>query len=348
MLLGDVFAAASNLADIGPIVALHKLVPTMMAAAQMFSRDPLRITSKDMGMVKHIAEEFVHGTRSPVMFKVPFKKEPIQLSTSKFVDKTFKLAGWPLLDVGPKELMANAALNNFRRMVKSEKGVERLRQRYGEYFGDDFSPLLSDLRSGAKTELTLELGIAELADAQPIFKTEMPNFYNKYPNARSLYMLHTYPIKQLNLIRDRGFKEIARGNKAAGLSFLARYAVLMTASGVGVTSFVNWTRGRDTDLSAAAIPFYALRNFGFSQYVVDKFKEGRSAEAIGAMVLPPIKPFVDALTGQESAIASIPLIGKAINDRILGASEKANERLAKHKEQAERKREGLVEKKEKN
>ncbi len=335
MLLGNIFSAAQNVADIGIISAAHGIVPAALAVIQTLRKSPERITAADMGMAKHIAEEFVHGTRSPVKFKLPGKSEPIQISTAKFVDWTFKMSGWRLLDIGAKEIAANAAIIKHQRLARNVAGQADIRRRYADYFGRDIDQLVADLRSSQKTPLVQELGIRELADTQPISKIELPKGYNDHPNLRVAYMLKSYSLKQLNLIRDRGVKEIMRGNRRAGLEFLIRYGLLAGTAGMTAQNLIGMMLGRDADWSKEAMAENMFRTFGFSTFVMDKVREGKAAEAIGTLVVPPVGPFADILMGKPESIRYIPIVGRAAYFHLGGGAEKANERLEKTKEKRE-------------
>jgi hypothetical protein len=248
----------------------------------------------------------------------------VQLSTAKFVDATFKLAGWRFLDVGMKELAANAALQKYGRLAKTESGRAALQRSYGDYFGKDFPQLVEDLVGGKKTRLTMELAIREVSDAQPLSKVEMPKYYNDYPDARVLYMLKSFSIKQLNLVRDRGWKEIARGNVKQGTEFLLRYTLLAGLAGMTTDNLINALLGRDTDWDATEIPVHAMKNFGWSQYALDRLKAGRTGEALLAVGAPPIDPFVQVATGNPKAMQYVPLIGKPTYNLGMGGADKAN------------------------
>lgn len=332
MLLGNIFSAGMNIADVGISAAMHDVVPTVVSAMQMLTGKAERITAADMGMAKHIAEEFVHGTRSPVMFKLPGKAQPIQISTAKFVDATFKMTGWRLLDVGAKELAANAAINKYRGLAKTAKGQAEIRRTYADYMGKDTEQLIADLRSGEKTPLVVELAFRELSDSQPISKIEMPKGYNDHPNGRIMYMLKSYSLKQLNLVRDRGIKEIMRGNRRQGLEFLLRYSLLAGTAGMVTQNLIGALLGRDADWSKEAFASNLVKTFGLSSYTLDKLRAGRTNEAVGSVVLPPVQPFAEVLSGKPEAIRYVPIVGRLAYERGLGGAEKANKRLEKEKE----------------
>ena len=49
----------------------------------------------------------------------------------------------------------------------------------------------------------------KITQYQPITPSQMPRNYLMHPDARILYTLKTYQIKQLDVLRQEGFKKIA-------------------------------------------------------------------------------------------------------------------------------------------
>ena len=75
-----------------------------------------------------------------------------------------------------------------------------------------------------------------------------------------------------------------------------------------------------------------FRTFGLSTFVMGKVREGKAAEAIGTLVVPPVGPFFDIVMGDPEAIRYIPIVGRAAHSHLGGGAEKANERLEKIKD----------------
>jgi hypothetical protein len=334
MLLGDVFSALRNLGDIGPIYAMYNGLSLAKSAAALITRDSQRITAVDMGMAKHLAEEFVHGTRRPVLFKLPLTDKQIQLSTARFADLSFKLGGFRFVDVGMKELAANTALSYYQAAVKKPRTLAEFRARYGEFFGKDFDALVADLQAKRTTRLTRMLATRELADLQPLFKSEMSKFYNDHPDGRVLYMLKSFTLSQINLVRDRGFAEMKRGNVRRGTEFLLRYTLLAGFMGMTTDNLIRSLQERDTSWNLLDLPAHALKNFGWSQYALDKLRSGKPEEAALAIAAPPVKPIYDVLTGKPEAVRYVPVVGEAAYYHGMGGADKANylERQRKKRE----------------
>lgn len=322
-LLGNVFSGMMNLADIGTIAAQHGVVPLAAALAAKVGKRQ-KITAADVGMAEHIMEEFVYGTREPVKMRVPLTERTVQISLAKALDKTFKYSGFKFFDQTMKEVALNAAFEKYSRLSRTKAGEARIIRQYSNYFTSDMPQLLADLRAGAKTKLTTELAFRELSDAQPVTKVEMPQFYLDHPNLRFGFALKSFMIKQVNLIKRRGVREIARGNFREGVGFLTRYALMAGAAGATMDWVVKSLLGRDADTDWSTIPFNALKNFGLSEYVIDKMRQGKGKEALLAFATPPVDPIMKILSADPEAVRYFPLVGRLFYDRAMDGAEKAN------------------------
>lgn len=346
VLLGNPFSALGQLADVGVTAAMHGVFPTIRALWQTVQEarasargsgrgDLGRFNMDDMGLVDRIADEFVTTVKNPWMVK------GVEISTANFADKALKWSGFNFTDEFGKLVNMNAAANGLRAKAKTAVGRADLAARYGEYFGTDFPKLVDDLAAGRKTPLVGEAVFRELSDAQPITKLEMPQAYVGAPSARWLYTMKSWMIKQMNLVRERGLREMASGEPARarrGAEFILRYVVLAGMAGATTNMLINWLKGRDAELDWGDVPENVLKTFGFGQYVRNKAAQGKPVEAAVGTAIPPYKVFDQILNQDPEAISYIPVVGKFIYEHFGGGKEKAAEREAKDKRAAERAR----------
>ena len=211
--------ALGQLADVGVTAAMHGVFPTIRALWQTVQEARASATGKgrgeagrfnmdDMGLADRIADEFVTTVKNPWMVK------GVEISTANFAEKTLKWSGFNFTDEFGKLVNMNAAANALRAKAKSPGGRAELAARYGEYFGTDFTKLVDDLAAGRKSPLVGEAIFRELSDAQPLTKLEMPQAYVGTPSGRFLYTMKSWMIKQMNLVRERGVREMASGDPA--------------------------------------------------------------------------------------------------------------------------------------
>ena len=344
VLLGNPFSALGQLADVGVTAAMHGVFPTIRALWQTVQEARASATGKgrgeagrfnmdDMGLVDRIADEFVTTVKNPWMVK------GVEISTANFAEKTLKWSGFNFTDEFGKLVNMNAAANSLRTKAKSPSGRAELAARYGEYFGTDFTKLVDDLAAGRKSPLVGEAVFRELSDVQPLTKLEMPQAYVGTPSARFLFTMKSWMIKQMNLVRERGVREMASGDPARarrGAEFLLRYVVLAGTAGATMDMLRNWLMGRGASIDWGDVPENVLKTFGFGQYVRDKAAQGKPLEAVVGTALPPYKIFDQIMAQDPAAISAVPVVGRFIYEHFGGGKEKAAERDAKAKRAAER------------
>lgn len=349
-LLGNPFSAIGQLADVGVTAAMHGVMPTIKALWQTAQEarasargvgrgEAGRFNLDDMGLVDRIADEFVTPVRNPLVIR------GIEISTANFADKALKWSGFNFTDEFGKLVNMNAAANGLRAKARTPGGRAELAARYSDYFGTDFQKLVDDLAAGKKTPLVGEAVFRELSDVQPLTKLEMPQGYVTAPSMRWLYTLKSWMIKQMNLVRERGIREMASGDLARakrGAEFLIRYATLAGMAGATTEMVRNWLMGRGAEIEWGDVPENVLKTFGFGSYVRDKIAQGKPVEAIGGTVIPPYKMFDELLRGDPAVIQYIPVVGKFIYEHSeerqqeLEAREKREEGKARRAEERER------------
>ena len=142
-------------------------------------------------------------------------------------------------------------------------------------------------------------------------------------------------IKQLTLMRKEGIDKLRRGD-SDGARFLLRYALLVGGGQAGMEWIVNSMWGKNDELTWGDIPVNVLKNFGISQYAIEKFRKGEPVAGASALVAPPLLVLTEVLSGKPEAVQRIPVVGKPIYMRLMGGAEKANEKEAKKKRAEER------------
>jgi hypothetical protein len=215
-------------------------------------------------------------------------------------------------------------LSKFERLAKTPKGQAEVARKYQEAFGSEFPQLIKDLQRGKLTENTRSLLFSELSDAQPITRAEMPQAYLDHPNGRALYMLRTFMLKQLDIVRRDGVNEIKKGNVARGIYNLTRYGLLLGIAGATTNEIQNWILGRKVDFKAIDIPLNIIKTFGWSQYTIDKAKHEGILAATASTIAPPYKMWDRIIRRDPSAVQYIPLIGKIFYNREMGGAKKAD------------------------
>jgi len=336
-LLGHVTSAITQLGDVAISAAAHGILPTLKAVQQNLTRKPARATVHDLGMIDHMAEEIVSASRTPVTVMGK------QVSTAKFLEKVFKYSGFSWVDSVGKNVSIQASKNKLESWAKTPAGVKRLQAKYGKaYTPVEMQQLVADLRSGELSELVKGVLFSELSDVQPISKLEVPQAYLDNPNGRVLYMLKTFMLKQADIVRREVYQNIKRGNYRKAMEQGTRFGLALGIGGASTQWINNWLLGRDQEPELTDIPLNALKTFGWSQYTLDKVRQGKPLEAAVDVAAPPYKMFDTIVSQDPAAMQYIPIVGRIYYARdwwdLLdeSGSEKANRRLEREERRKER------------
>lgn len=335
-LLGHVTSAITQFGDVVTSFAAHGILPTVKAIQQNLTGKPARVTMRDLGMIDHIAEEFVTASRKPVTV---FGH---QLSTAKFLEKVFKYSGFSLVDKIGKNVSIQASKNKLEGWAKSPAGIKRLEAKYGKaYTPTELQQLTADLRSGELTPLVKSVLFSELSDLQPISKLEVPQAYLDNPNWRALYMLKGFMLKQADIVRREVWKNIRAGNYTKASERAIKFGLALGIGGATTQWINNWLLGRDDEAELSDIPVNTLKTFGWSQYTLDKVKQGKPLEAVVDVAAPPYKMFDKILSADPTAIQYLPIVGRVYYARDWAdlLEESGSERHNRLKDAADRRKE---------
>ena len=309
-LLGNIVAGATQGADALMAVYAHTLRDTMTTMARQFTRNE-RVTPADFGLADHIAEEFSSTSR-----------------TANFLNKMFKYSGFAGIDRFGKSTQLNAALTKYERWSRTPGGIERIKEKYGEAYGNEFNALVGDLKRGELTERVRALLFSELSDMQPISKLELPQGYLDHPNGRLIYMLKTFMLKQMDVVRRDVLQEMEKGNIGKGLKNATEYAMVLGISGATTDMVKDWLMGRPVSFEGTDVLENVLKTFGWSEYTRAKAAQGRPIEAAIGAIAPPYRMMDDAIRMDAKAVQYIPLVGKLYYNWELGGKEEAEIRAA--------------------
>lgn len=229
------------------------------------------LKKEDLG-VERIAEEFSNGRK-----------------ISEFLDKTFKLIGLDAMDRFGKETFIDATLQKFKEAAQNP--TDEFMQQMEVTFGQESEQAIRDLRNGKTSENVKFLLFSELADVQPIALSEMPVKYlegNK--GGRIFYMLKTFLIKQVDVIRSESLDKIRTGEVKEGLSNLIRLSAFLMLMGATSDTLKDLLLGRPTDLSDLLIDNF-IKLFGVSRYTLFKAKDEGPVAAFIDFLMPPFRFF---------------------------------------------------------
>lgn len=259
---------------------------------------------------------------------------------ARALNKAFTISGFRSIDKLGKETLINAALKKNTGLVKNPKGIEALRSKWGNVFGEEFDSLVTDLSRGDITDNVKFLLFNELSDVQPITLMEMPQAYLDNPNGRVLYMLKSFTLKQYDIARREVVQEWTKGNKMEAVKNATRLAGYMTAANLSTTLIKDIMQGREIppeNLPGEAM-WALLGVYGMNEYTNERYLKRGDFKGAAINQLVPATPIIDAaftlateLPKDDPNIArtlrAVPLVGPLVYAWFGGGAELYNERL---------------------
>ncbi|HEX6826458.1 MAG TPA: hypothetical protein VF077_09100 [Nitrospiraceae bacterium] len=321
-LLGSFHAAATQIGDSIMTVYHHGMLPVLEAVARQAGGKQY-VTTKEFGLLNHIAEEL--GS---------------QRFSGRFLHGAFGKTGFKAIDMFAKNVNLNASLIKNSKLARTQKGRDFLFEKYGDAYGTEFNQLVSDLAARRRTDLVDSVLFSELADAQPISKSEMSQAMLDHPNGRLLGQMKTYMQKQVDIIRRDAFGQISKGHYLRGMKNLLAVSVALSLSNVPGEAVKDWLSGRPLNLNVDHVE-NLLQNFGLNRYTLDKMNKRKSgSEAVQEfatqMATPPVFSVLRDLSSPDTAVKLIPGPGRAVYDRWLGGNERRAAAIERSKKEQEK------------
>ena len=315
-----------------PITAMIQLGDTAVASAlkgfrntisAMFGTKDIKIV--DLGIDDLITKELALGDSRKV---------------AKALDKMMAGVGFKAIDRLAKETYINASLKRARKMVKSPKGEAKLRKEVQAVMGKETDAFIADLKAGEVSRNVKLWAFNEISDVQPTSLIEMPEGYLNAKNGRLAYMLKSFTLKQIDLVRNKVIGQWKAGNKVEASKNAALLAGYLTVANTGTGAVKDILLGREVrpeDVPDRAL-WALLGVYGMNEYVFDRYmKQGKIVEG-GMAYITPAAPYLESLIvlGSETfeedpdysrSLVGIPVVGRMFYNWFGGGAEKFNERL---------------------
>lgn len=238
---------------------------------------------------------------------------------SKALDKVFTVTGLKKLDQLAKNTTMNASWKKYK--SQAMQNSKALQDDLTPVFGADRAgKMVKELRESNPASKNLPKGVEELIwykflDLNPATLGEMPKFYNLSGNARIMYMLKSFTIKQFDVFREAAQKDIdkandllAKGNKAGAakagaeaISKIVGLGLVFGAANAGTDVMKDMLYGRPIKRDEL-LENNIWRVLGINRYLVMKGKREGPAKAVLEGILPPTAIF-DRAWQDISAIA---------------------------------------------
>lgn len=311
--VGDIFISAGK---IGTMNTLHGLSRAITGRG---------LSPQEFGLMDNVIEELVSTGLS-----------------KRILDKSLSIGQFKRIDRIGKATLMNGALRKFQKQAQTTAGLQQLRKKWAYAFGDDWTNVENALRKGDITPDVKTMVFSELADIQPITLLEMPELYLKYPNGRLAYMLRTFSMKFINLLRRDMLDKFAQGDRKQAI---INGTVLISALNLGgITTDVakDALLNREIDLEGTVADNLIKTSGLFNRYSSEKIATSHTpATELITTLAPPVGMW-DPMTraaiqmtregevSKETAadvVSYFPVIGKLYSNYAMGGLEDYNRRL---------------------
>lgn len=274
-----------------PMSALTQLADLPMGLIVNGLRDSIQVllhpgrgpSARDMHLMHVLADEFSNETKM-----------------AHILHKAFKWSGFMSVDEMGKNFILKGAYNRLTRLSKTAKGRKELARKYGRNWGGDLDQLIKDAASAKDGEATdlMEMFLwQELAGVQPIGPSELPTAWHNNPNARVMYALKSFTLKQLDFMRRNIVHEWARGNHKEAVGKAVMYLSLIPTGNMAVgelKNFVRYGEVSDKEQLASLYGKNVLSIAGMNKYALSHVQRGDVKRGVAETFLPPI-PVAGAL-----------------------------------------------------
>jgi hypothetical protein len=317
--------------------------------------------------VQAIAKTIAHANNLPEIDAsktfdlVRLTEEMIETrSTGAVLTRLFKYSGFTEVDKFGKNVNIQSTLNKARSLVlNSDDSVTALQKEFGNslFTPREWAEVADDLAKGKISENIKFMTFNRLAESQPISLSEMPEKYLNSPNGRIWYAMKSYALKQLDLVRKRGFDLLATpGRQSEGAKFLMQYAGFLGSANLGIEEIKNHLMGRELDRGSSItddVAWSALKSIGLSEFLAEDVTRAlqtrnpvdlakaiflpaavehafRTAGHLGNAVMPN-EGSEDDMAKRFAIIRQVPIVGNLIHNYFLGGNNQFNEWAEKYR-----------------
>lgn len=186
----------------------------------------------------------------------------------KWVDRIFRLTGFNQIDRIGAESLINGTVSKAQR--EATENSARLRKELEVIFDEKLfgkgavDRVIDELKSGVITDDVKFYAFNALLDFTPRALSEMPEQYLRHGNARVLYMLKTYTLKQFDVYRNEIW-QVMKNDKKQGIKNMLELATLLFVMNATADEIKDFIKGEDKPLGDTVVN-NMLKLVGFSRY----------------------------------------------------------------------------------
>jgi len=246
-------------------------------------------------------------------------------ATTKWLRRNLKATGFSAADVFGKQTLINATFAELRKAARSapdSNAYKRLVSEYRPALKEEFDDFVEALRKGikeSKADDNVRAAVfGRLLDQHPAALDEMPLGYIKHPQARILYSLKSFTIKQIDLLRKRTLDQMVEGLAKGddlmvkdAVRDMLKYSILFGGSIQGINWLKDFLLGREVDVSDRSVDYF-MQLMGLHRFHIERIrriaKAGKPSEEawkmLGGLTPPALSILADSLLPDAVAIAT--------------------------------------------
>ena len=314
---------------------------TLQTAGKTATGKGMRI--KDLGL-EEIAREF----SEPLSQSQAGKLGAAQKALNNTLRKTLGVVGFKRMDELMKESNLNGAFLKAKNQLAKKNSPEykEFIQKQSQFFEGETQSLVDAIRRGDTQDPNVKVFLfSKLSKTQPISLSEYSEFYLKNPNARPMFFLKSFGLKQLETTRRDVLRKLGSGNAKEireGQRQALRLSVLFGGGMTANNLFKDWLLERDEKpgmaLSlpkgekvgdAAVDALWTM--FGLSRYFSRKFADDPLRATVDMITPPKLSEFSELLIEapmkgdleqfKRVGTKQLPVLGKVYGEHFGAAAE---------------------------
>lgn len=300
--LGSPFSAVTQLKDIGFSGYANGLWNTLTS---MGGKN--RISKEDIG---------INADR--------VSAEISQDNVGGFLNKLLDYTGFKALDGWGKSTFITAQAKRLRNSASARKRIDGM---FSKQTAEKVKQEFADYTPGKELSADAKFALySKLLDFQPVDMSEMPQKYLDSGNGRIFYLLKTFSIKQLDIIRNESFSRMASKDpkvKAEGVKNLIHLGLILGISGAGIDQLKDWIKADgdetkmktfkdsviDNLLQMVFLSRYTLSNYDSPTAIIGQMLPAHKLPSAMARDADSLKSGTINEKGFKS-VKSIPVIGE--------------------------------------
>ena len=248
------------------------------------------------------------------------------------LDRVMSITGMRAMDSKAKATFLTAQMNRWQRILtgKDTSTKTKLIQEFQERLGvEQAGKVIEDVKARRHSDNVAEALLYELTQIAPIAQSDMPYYYNKYPNVRILYTLKSYTLKQFNFARNQALSKIMSGDREQvkeGFRNLLSLSAALGLANIPADILQAFITGKDLEMGLDDLTIDNLwRLLGLNSYtqtIIERDGIGSAVENL-TIGLPMVKIVDDVwhdithfappmLSTRSKSTNYVPIVGKIL------------------------------------